>query len=431
MNISETTKAPRPTRVRHTVLALVTVMAAVTYLDRACIGTLAPSIMRDLQISKDQMSRVYSAFALAYALFEVPTAWWADRVGARKILSRIVLWWSLFTVATAAAFNQASLIVTRFLFGVGEAGAWPSVARCFSQWLPKKERGRAQGIFFAGAHFAAGMTPLLVVMLLKFVNWRMVFVLLGATGLVWVAFWRRFYQDDPAAHGKVNAAELELITSGRQAGPTVHGWEYWQQLARDRNVLFLCLMYFPNSYASYFCITWLPTYLSEKHGMASTRLGIYAGLPLILSVAGDLLGGVTTDFLSVRFGLRLGRCGLGAVAYALAGLCMILATLCQQGEWAALLISLSVAASMFTLGAAWGTCLDIGGENAGVVSAMMNTAGQIGSFLSPLVVTALLGRSGNWNLPLIVMGCLFLFGAFCWCVINPLKHALTGRPSGN
>jgi len=410
------------------VLALLTVMAAVTYLDRACIATLAPSIMRDLRISKDQMSGVYSAFALAYALFEVPTAWWADRVGARKVLSRIVLWWSLFTMATAAAFNQVSLLVTRFLFGAGEAGAWPSVARAFSQWLPKRERGTAQGIFFAGAHLAAGLTPLLVLTLLRFVNWRVVFVLLGTAGLLWVVAWRRYYQDDPAAHAKVNAAELALITAGRQACPTVHGWEYWRQLARDRNVLLLCLMYFPNSYASYFCITWLPTYLAEKHGMASTRLGIYAGLPLILSVAGDLLGGMTTDFLSARFGLRLGRCVLGAVAYVMAGSCMILAPFCQRGELAALLISLSVAASMFTLGAAWGTCLDIGGDNAGVVSAMMNTSGQIGSFLSPLVVTALLGWSGNWNLPLRVMGGLFLFGALCWCVINPIKRVLTGGP---
>ena len=122
------------THVRYKVIAFAVALAAVTYLDRACVGTLAPNIMHDLGLTKDQMSWVYSAFALAYALFEIPTAWWADRRGTRNVLTRIVLWWSSFTMLTATAFNFVSLIVTRFLFGMGEAGAWPSVARTFSRW---------------------------------------------------------------------------------------------------------------------------------------------------------------------------------------------------------------------------------------------------------------------------------------------------------
>ena len=112
-----------PTRVRYGVVGLMVSLAMVTYLDRACIGTLAPDIMRDLKLSKEQMSAVFSAFAAAYAIFEVPTAWWADRRGTRRVLARIVLWWSAFTMATAAAFSFGSMMVTRFLFGAGEAGA--------------------------------------------------------------------------------------------------------------------------------------------------------------------------------------------------------------------------------------------------------------------------------------------------------------------
>jgi MFS transporter, ACS family, glucarate transporter len=428
LNRTNTTETQRPTRARHTVLVLVTAMAAITYLDRACIATLAPDIMRDLRLSKEEMGRVYSAFALAYAMFEVPTAWWADRIGPRRILSRIVVWWSLFTMATAAAFNQSSLVLARFLFGLGEAGAWPSVTRTFARWVPSRERGRAQGIFFAGAHLSGGLTPLLVLMLGSFVGWRLIFVLLGAAGFAWVIVWRWWFRDDPGAHWRVNAAELNLIRMERTESPTAKGWAYWRELLRDENMLFLCLMYFPNSYAFYFCITWLPTYLHEQHGLASVRLGIYAGLPLVLSVVADLLGGMTTDALSARFGRRLGRCGLGALSYVLAGASMIVATYCHQGATAAFLISLSVAASMFMLGAAWGTCIDIGGDHAGVVSGMMNTAGQLGSFLSPLVVTALLARFGNWNVPLRVMGGLFLLGALCWCFINPHKPVFRGRP---
>jgi MFS family permease len=395
-------------------------LAMVTYLDRACIGTLAPDIMRDLHLTKDQMSWVYSAFALAYAAFEIPTAWWADRRGTRLVLTRIVLWWSGFTMLTAAAWSFASLVVTRFLFGAGEAGAWPSVARTFSRWIPRSERGTIQGIFFSGAHLAGGVTPMIVLALMQFMSWRAVFLLFGVLGIVWAVAWHAWFRDEPAEHRAVSPAELQHIEAGREASAGHHaGWDYWRRLFGHRNTLPLCVMYFPNSFAFYFCITWLPTYLKEKHGFDAMTLGFFAGLPLILSVLGDLFGGVTTDAVARRFGLRAGRSGVGAAAYVVAGAAMIAAGIVAQPVAAAWLIAVALGASMFTLGASWSTCLDIGGGHAGVVSAAMNTSGQIGSVLSPLLVTFLLGRFGDWNLPLFVMGGLFLIGAACWGAIDP------------
>src|SRR3954470_14371336 len=164
-------------------------LAAVTYLDRVCISIVAPSIMRDLKLSQIQMGYVFSAFTLAYAIFEIPTARWADQIGSRKVLTRIVVWWSAFTVATAVAFNYVALLIIRFLFGVGEAGAWPNAARVFARWIPERERGRVQGMFFAGAHLAGGLTPGLVALIALFLPWRMIFVALGFVGLAWAAFW--------------------------------------------------------------------------------------------------------------------------------------------------------------------------------------------------------------------------------------------------
>jgi len=383
---------------------------------------LAADIMTDLRLTKQQMSWIYSAFALAYAAFEIPTAWWADRRGTRQVLTRIVIWWSAFTMLTAAAFNFVSLIVTRFLFGAGEAGAWPSAARTFSRWVPKSERGRVQGIFFAGAHLAGGITPMVVLAMTQWMNWRTVFVLFGFTGIAWATVWYRWFRNDPGEHPQVNAAEREIITAGREsAGSQEEGWSYWGKLFGHRNTLPLCLMYFPNSYAFYFCITWLPTYLKEKHGFDALQLGLFAGLPLILSMAGDLFGGVATDVVTRRFGLRMGRCAVGGTAYVLAGGAMILAGFVHQAVLAAVLLAVAVGASMFTLGAAWGTCIDIGGNHAGVVSAAMNTSGALSSVLSPLVVTWLLGLYKDWNAPLFVMGGLFLVGAVCWSFINPQK----------
>ena len=420
MTIAHSPSGLLPTRTRYRVVGFTIVLAMVTYLDRACIATLAPQIMSDLALSKGQMSWVYSAFAFAYAGFEIPTAWWADRQGTRRVLSRIVLWWSAFTVATAAAFNFLSLVVIRFLFGIGEAGAWPCVARTFSRWIPRAERGRVQGVFFSGAHLAGGVTPVIVLALMQVMNWRAVFVLFGLLGVVWVIAWHRWFRDEPDDHPGVNPAERQLIDSGRGRAERSHGErEYWRRLLGHRNTLPLCLMYFPNSFAFYFCITWLPTYLKEKHGFDAVALGFFAGLPLVLAVVGDLFGGVVTDGVTRRFGLRSGRCGVGAVAYVLAGGSMIAAGIVQHPVLAATLFAVAVAMSMFILGAAWSTCLDIGGNHAGVVSAAMNTSGQIGSILSPLMVTQLLKALGDWNAPLFVMGALFLLGAAAWLFIDP------------
>ncbi len=392
----------------------------VTYLDRACISKLAPDIQRDLSLSKEQMSWVFSSFSLAYAFFEVPTAWWADRVGTRSVLTRIVLWWSALTALTAGAVNYVTMLTVRFLFGVGEAGAWPCVARTFSIWIPLRQRGRVQSIAFAGAHLAGGFAPLIAYELSLHVGWRGVFLVFGAVGLVWVLAWRRWFYDTPAGHPAINAAERELIAYGRITSPSSHeGWSYWRRLLAHRNTLPLCLSYIPNSTAFYFCITWLPTYLEEKHGFKKAELGFYAGLPLLMAIAGDLSGGAVTDWATRRFGLRWGRAGVAGLGNLVASLAMLAATLVPQREAAIWLIALGTTATMFTLGATWSTCQDIGGAHVGVVSAAMNTVSQIGAIGGPPLATWLLARTGEWNTPIFGLGVLFALGAACWLFVDP------------
>jgi MFS transporter, ACS family, glucarate transporter len=410
------------TRVRYIVVLLAVLLAMVTYLDRACISVLKGSIAADLKLNDLQMGYVFSAFALAYAFFEIPTAWWADRAGTRLVLTRIVCWWSAFTMATAASFSYASILVIRFLFGAGEAGAWPSVARTFSRWIPRRERGRVQGIFFAGAHLGGGVTPMIVLWLLGFMSWRMIFFLFGLLGLAWSAVWFAWFRDDPSEHPQVSEAERSLIVAGRlESRPHQADWSYWKRLFGHRNILPLCMMYFPNSFAFYFCITWLPTYLKEKHGMEAASLGFFAGLPLLLSVFGDIFGGLATDWAVARFGLRWGRVGVGGAAYLVAGCAMLFAGMVSAPSLAAGMIAAATAASMFTLGAAWSTCIDIGGSHSGVVSAAMNTSGQIGALVCPVLVIRLVHNYGDWNAPVYLMGILFLVGGVSWLFVDPRK----------
>lgn len=414
--------------VRYRVLALTVGLSAITYLDRSCISITAPQIMRDLSLTRIQMSLVFSAFTLAYGLFEIPTGWWGDRIGTRKVLTRIVVWWSTFTMATAAVFNYVSLLVIRFLFGVGEAGAWPNAARTFSRWFPTSERGTAQGIFFMGAHLGGGVTPALVSFLLTYFHWRATFLIFGAVGFVWAAAWYAWFRDDPEGHAAVSKEELRHIQRGRSAetGHRLDGTA-WRRLRHHRGLLALCLMYGTQSYGFYFYITWLPTYLHQARGLTGTRLSLLAGLPLMLSVVADLLGGMTTDRVTRRFGLRIGRCAVGGSALLAAGLFVILGAHTPHPVAAAVFIGLAAAASNFLLGASWGVCLDIAGPHAGVVSACMNTAGQVGGFLSPIVLAVVSERFSNWAAPLYIIGALYWLGAACWWFVDPHRSVFGGE----
>lgn len=418
----------QPTRTRYRAGGFLLALAAITYLDRVSISILAPHIARDLNLDKLQMSYVFSAFAIAYAGFEIVTAWWGQRIGPRRVLTRIVVWWSCFTIGTATAWNYASLLVIRFLFGAGEAGAWPNSALAFSRWTPLRERGRAQGFFFAAAHLSGGLTPLLVAAMLPSFSWRMIFVVFGAVGFLWSAAWYRWFRDEPRDHPQVNDAEAELIESERRI--SVHeggGRGIWRALASSPSVWFLCLAYFSNSYGSYFVMTWLPTYLAEQRGFEKESLSLFSGLPLMLSVFGDISGGAVTDFMARRFGLRLGRCAVGFAGYALAGVAMFASVFSATPVMAASLIAVAVAASMFTLSASWAACMDIGGEHTAVVGAAMNTTGQIGSIISPVVTGWVVTRFLNWQAPLLIMGGLYFFSAILWIFVDPRKRLPVGK----
>ena len=407
------------TYVRYRVVAFTMALAAITYLDRVCISVVTPDIMRDLHLTNVQMSYVFSAFTLAYAAFEIPTAWWADRIGSRLVLTRIVLWWSAFTMATAATFSYPALIVVRFLFGIGEAGAWPNAALVFSRWIPSQERGRVQGVFFAGAHLSGGLTPLLVIYLATILPWRFIFVIFGCVGLLWAIAWYLWYRDEPREHRSVSQVEREQIESTRGSLPQHAG--DWGDVLRTRSLLPLCMQYFANTYGFYFFITWLPVYLVKARGMVKTELAVFSGLPLLLSVLADVTGGITTDSLCRRFGNRVGRCGVGGVAYLFAAITMLGGALTIDGHVAGVLIAVGGAASMFTLAPAWATAIDLEGANAAMLSATMNTAGQIGGIFSPIVLALIIDHLGNWNLPLIILASLYLIAAISWVLIHPSR----------
>jgi ACS family glucarate transporter-like MFS transporter len=397
-------------------------LAMVTYLDRASIGAMATSIAAEFSLDDRQMSWVFFSFILAYAMFEIPTARYADRHGARSTLSRIVGWWSVFTIATAGAFNYPSLLATRFVFGMGEAGAWPCVARVFSRWIPLRERATITGIFFAGAYASAAATNFLVAVMLPHLGWRAILAIFGCVGFIWLAAWRRWFRDDPTENPRTSDVERELILRERApSAPQLAGWPFWKRLLKNRTVLLLCVSYMPNCATFYFCITWLSTYLEKQHGFAKAHLGFLASLPLTLCILTQFFGGYCCDRIVARYGLKAGRRTPGVVGYLLASVFIVSASLQNEGVRAAVLIAMAAATCMITTATSWSTCVDIGREHSATVGATMNTSGQIAAIASQPIIGYSVAWFGNWNVPFWLLGGLFLIGAACWLAIDPTR----------
>ena len=331
--------------VRGRVLGFAFLLALVTYLDRICISAAAPFIMRDLNLTVLQMSVVFSAFTLAYSIFEIPSGWLGDVKGPRRILTRIVLWWSAFTMLTGAARGFASLVAIRFLFGAGEAGAVPNIARSFSRWFPPRERGRANGVLFLGSRLGGMLSAPLALLVIAKWGWRASFVFFGALGIVWAAAWYAWYRDRPEEHPGVTAEELAWIRQDAGPGADVAHATPWRAILGSRNLYAICAMYFAFGYGLYFYFTWLPTYLIQVLGFSLVSGGLFAALPFLLAGVANLVGGWLTDRLSREHGLRVGRCGLGFVAFLTCGVLVFASTLSPPATAKALLLAFALAAT--------------------------------------------------------------------------------------
>ena len=421
--------AEAPTRARHVVVAWTLAIAAIAYLDRICISTAAPAIRAELGLSDGDMGLVFSAFTLAYALFEVPSGWFADRFGARLTLTRIVVWWSVLTALTGLAGGLASLLVVRFLFGAGEAGMFPASARAFGRWLPQGERGRAFGLALMTAALGGALTQPLVVALLNRTSWRVAFAVFGSVGFVWAIGWWRWFRDEPGDHPAVNPTELRLIVADR--GEILHHESVpWGLMVRNPTLRALCLMYAAGIYGWYFYITWLPTYLLRARGFDLSQVGWLAALPLLSIAGGVFLGGWGSDRLASRLGSRRGRRIMGLTGFPLAAAAAVVAVLTPSPLLSAGLFGAAAGLAALGIAPAWAVCVEVGGAHAGVVSGAMNMFGNLGGALSPLVIGFSLERFGSWQAPLLSVAALYVVAAVLWLEIDPGKRIVIVEPAG-
>jgi sugar phosphate permease len=408
-----------PSRARYVTVAFCVVLALITYIDRVAISQAAPFITKDLGLTRIQMGWALAVFGYAYAIFEIPGGWLADRIGPRKVLMRIVLWWSLFTAATGWAMGAMSLVVVRGLFGAGEAGAFPSMTRTLTTWLPVQERERAQAFVWLATRVSAAATPALVLWLIMTISWRRAFEVFGVMGIVWAILFYRWFRDDPAAHGSVNPQELALLPP-RSETAVAHTGVPWARIFSTPSVWLLSIQYMCLAYGWWFYVNWLPTYLRDARGTSFQLGALLAGLPLLLGGVGCLVSAAVLPRLARTFNsVKLARRTVAIVGFVGASASILVFTRIDDPVRAMFVLGMAGFFNDLVMPAAWAGTMDVGGRYAGTVSGAMNTMGSVAGAFSVTVVGYLLAWTGdNWTLTFLISSSIYMVGAVCWLFLD-------------
>jgi ACS family glucarate transporter-like MFS transporter len=456
----------RATRVRYMVLAFACALSMITYLDRACFGAVALTLAKELSLnSVAELKWAFTAFAISYAVFEIPTGWLGDVWGPRRTLLRIVIWWSVCTALTGlvglkfgsyAVAGLGTLIVLRFLFGAGEAGAYPNITRALHNWFPTDQAATAQGWIWMSGRLMAGVTPMIWTFLVvgtdwtaPLITWRGAFALFGLLGVVWCGFFAWFFRDHPRDHSWVNAAEQREIERGHVTAEAPGMSLPVRSFLRSRNLWLLCVMYFCMVYGWFFNITYYPSHLQERFQLDPGRLltAVYQGGPLWMGAIGCLTGGWFVDWMIRRTGdRRRTRRLVGMTAELLGALGWIAAIFAPNALCFFLAVSLAAMCNDLTVASAWATCQDIGQRYTAVTAACMNTIGTLGAvaagWLTGAIVeyalssrAATLGISVNdlstndkytaqisgYDFSFMTYAAAYLISAICWRFIDSTK----------
>jgi ACS family glucarate transporter-like MFS transporter len=414
---------------RHLLVLGTCLLAVLLYVDRVCISTAEGPIRHELQLTDTEFGWALSAFALGYALCQTPAGMLADRFGPRRVLAAVVIAWSLFTGMTGLVGGLAGLLVVRFLFGAGEAGAFPGMARAIYSWIPMGERGLAQGINFSGARLGAALALPLVAGMVEALGWRTSFGILMLVGFVWAALWFVWFRDDPSAHPGIGPAERELILGARQQAGSALADSGGRALAaaallRSGNLWLLMGQYFASNFTFFFCLSWLFPYLKKTYNLESVAAGWYAAAPFVAGALGNICAGWLIDHIYRRGHWQRSRRLPAVVGFALAAGGLLASVHMDTAAGSVTCLSLAVFGTDMTVSASWAACVDIGRDQAGAVSGTMNMAGNLGSFVTSLAFPYLHAWTGSHVWFFYVAAGLNLLAIGLWALVKPERPVI-------
>jgi MFS family permease len=405
---------------RRRVVVLLVLLFVITYLDRVCISVAGPRMQEDLGIDPVGWGWVTGMFTLAYCVFEIPTGMMGDRTGPRRVLTRIVVWWSGFTALTGATMGYYQLLVTRFLFGAGEAGAFPNASVVVSRWFPPRQRATLSGVTLMASQVGGAIAPLLVLPIQIRYGWRMSFYVFGVIGLVWAAVWYWWFRDSPEEKRGLAAPE----SAHGAAASSSHAFP-WHLASRSVTVWATLGLAFCYVYVYNFFQTWFHTFLVRGRGFNESTL-LLSALPYVIATGSNLAGGAASDALVRKLGAKHGRRIIGATALTIGAAFVVAAMLTHQQVLTVVFLSLTYGGITFQQPGVFGVCLDIGGPRAGAMVGLMNTVAQIGGLAGAVLYGYIVERTGSYDAPFIPMAVLLLIGAALWIKVDASQE-LNGR----
>ena len=408
---------------RYRVLIFLFSLMFITYLDRISIGLVGKRIISEFNLSNEEFGWILSAFSLAYAIFEIPTGIMGDRIGQKVVLIRIVLWWSLFTALTGITTGLVTLIIVRFLFGMGEAGALPTMSGVISRWLPANELSRGLSASLIGQTAGAAVAPFIVVTLAASFGWRSTFFVNAFIGLIWVLICWRWFKNNPSEMKGITEDEKNYIEKNRCI--TSHGSKIsWKKILSNRSMLALVASFFTSQWAAYFFIGWLPVYLQQGRHFSENNMKLVTSLVFVPAIIICLVGGYISDIIVKKKGLKFGRRAIAMSALGLNSI-LFLTEATTQNDIVLIACFLMGFGCVLTFGvSAFGVCIDVGGNHAGAVSGLMNCIGQIGAFFLAIVFGKIVDSTGSFNAPLFVISGLLLIGSLLWLLVDPTKKLI-------
>ena len=398
----------------HGVVALLVLLFGITYLDRVCISVAGPRMQEDLHIGPVGWGWVTGVFTMSYCLFEIPAGLLGDRVGPRRVLTRIVLWWSACTALTGATTGYVPLLIIRFLFGAGEAGAFPNASVVVGRWFTPARRATMSGVTLMASQIGGAAAPLLVIPIQSRYGWRASFFVFGALGVGWALVWYAWFRDSPRPEDSPRPTE--------PAGPAaLHGTEShafpWRVAFRSRTALALLATAFCYVYVYNFFQTWFHTFLVKGRGFGESNL-LLSALPFVVAIFSNLAGGAASDALVRRLGRKRGRRTLGVTALSVAGTFTLAAMLCRGQMLTVVFLAVVYGAITFQQASVFGVCLDIGERHVGAMVGLMNSGAQLGGFVGSVAYGYLVERFGSYDAPFVPMAALLFAGAFLWLEVD-------------
>ena len=419
--------------IRYRLVFLLFLLSAVAYLDRTNISIAGVSIRSQFKIDNTELGWLISAFLIGYATFQIPVGLLARRLGARRALTTAVWLWAFFSALTALVPSGVRgslpiLVVIRFSLGGAEAMLFPASSQFVERWFPEQERGRANGIIFAGVGTGSGLTPPLVTEIILHFGWRAAFWFSAMVEVVIATVWYRAARDAPEKYPLIPAAELKLIQEGREEANEIAAGRRtmpWARIFGSKEVLALTASYFACGYVAWLFFGWFYIYLAQVRGLNLRTSAAYSMVPFIAMTVGCLCGGVLSDWITRRFNLRAGRCLLPAVALALTAAFLVMGSRSPQAGVASILLACGAACLYLSTNCYWAVAADISGEFAGVVSGVMNMGAQLGGAATASLTPLVASRYG-WEMSFYVAALLSMMGALAWLLVDP-KRRLFGR----